>query len=182
MQTTETTFYSTREIQAAYTVFGNVHIAKIVDKFNLTVKSEIKEGVLEATTAANASGNGVSPIKVSLKNITAKDVYGEAYNLTQMYKKSGSTYVADTAEPMDSRIQSVKVVLADDNAKEYLAIEDHSGSQFAPTGTDAYSYFSVVKKSAETALQNDVPCKVSLVVLDKWGATTTTTVTITLKK
>ena len=83
---------------------------------------------------------------------------------------------------MDSRIQSVKVVLADDNAKEYLAIEDHSGSQFAPTGTDAYSYFSVVKKSAETALQNDVPCKVSLVVLDKWGATTTTTVTITLKK
>ena len=174
--------YSTREIQAAYTVFGNVHIAKIVDKFNLTVKSEIKEGVLEATTAANASGNGVSPIKVSLKNITAKDVYGEAYNLTQMYKKSGSTYVADTAEPMDSRIQSVKVVLADDNAKEYLAIEDHSGSQFAPTGTDAYSYFSVVKKSAETALQNDVPCKVSLVVLDKWGATTTTTVTITLKK
>ena len=141
----------------------------------MTVKSEIKEGVLEATTAANASGNGVSPIKVSLKNITAKDVYGEAYNLTQMYKKSGSTYVADTAEPMDSRIQSVKVVLADDNAKEYLAIEDHSG-------TDAYSYFSVVKKSAETALQNDVPCKVSLVVLDKWGATTTTTVTITLKK
>ena len=54
--------------------------------------------------------------------------------------------------------------------------------QFAPTETDAYSYFSVVKKSAETALQNDVPCKVSLVVLDKWGATTTTTVTITLKK
>ena len=174
--------YSTREIQAAYTVFGNVHIAKIVDKFNLTVKSEIKEGVLEATTAANASGNGVSPIKVSLKNITAKDVYGEAYNLTQMYKKSGGTYVEDSAEPMDSRIQSVTVVLADDNAKEYLAIENHSGSQFASTGTDAYSYFSVVKKSAETALQNDVPCKVSLVVLDKWGATTTTTVTITLKK
>lgn len=29
---------------------------------------------------------------------------------------------------------------------------------------------------------SDVPCKVSLVVLDKWGATTTTTVTITLKK
>lgn len=174
--------YSTREIQAAYTVFGNDHIAKIVDKFNLTVKSEIKEGVLEATAAANASGNGVSPIKVSLKNITAKDVYGEAYNLTQMYKKSGTNYVADTAEPMDSRIQKVTVVLADDNAKEYLAIEDHSGNQFAPTGTDAYSYFSVVKKSAETALQNDVPCKVSLVVLDKWGATTTTTVTITLKK
>ena len=174
--------YSTREIQAAYTVFGNAHIAKIVDKFNLTVKSEIKEGTLEATAAANASGNGVSPIKVSLKNITAKDVYGEAYNLTQMYQKSGNTYVADTAEPMDSRIQSVRVVLADDNAKEYLAIEDHSGSQFAPTETDAYSYFSVVKKSAETALQNDVPCKVSLVVLDKWGATTTTTVTITLKK
>ena len=174
--------YSTREIQAAYTVFGNVHIAKIVDKFNLTVKSEIKEGALEATAAANASGNGVSPIKVSLKNITAKDVYGEAYNLTQMYKKSGANYVADTTEPMDSRIQSVRVVLADDNAKEYLAIEDHSGSQFAPTETDAYSYFSVVKKSAETALQNDVPCKVSLVVLDKWGATTTTTVTITLKK
>lgn len=174
--------YSTREIQAAYTVFGNVHIAKIVDKFNLTVKSEIKEGVLEATTAANASGNGVSPIKVSLKNITAKDVYGEAYNLTQMYKKSGANYVEDTTEPMDSRIQSVRVVLADDNAKEYLAIEDHGGNQFAPTETDAYSYFSVVKKSAETALQNDVPCKVSLVVLDKWGATTTTTVTITLKK
>ena len=174
--------YSTREIQAAYTVFGNVHIAKIVDKFNLTVKSEIKEGVLEATTAANASGNGVSPIKVSLKNITAKDVYGEAYNLTQMYKKSTNGYVPDATEPMDSRIQSVRVVLADDNAKEYLAIENHSGSQFASTGTDAYSYFSVVKKSAETALQNDVPCKVSLVVLDKWGATTTTTVTITLKK
>ena len=174
--------YSTREIQAAYTVFGNVHIAKIVDKFNLTVKSEIKEGALEATAAANASGNGVSPIKVSLKNITAKDAYGEAYNLTQMYKKSGANYVEDTTEPMDSRIQSVRVVLADDNAKEYLAIEDHGENQFAPTETDAYSYFSVVKKSAETALQNDVPCKVSLVVLDKWGATTTTTVTITLKK
>lgn len=117
-----------------------------------------------------------------MKNITAKDVYGEAYNLTQMYKKSGANYVEDTTEPMDSRIQSVRVVLADDNAKEYLAIEDHGGNQFAPTETDAYSYFSVVKKSAETALQNDVPCKVSLVVLDKWGATTTTTVTITLKK
>ena len=173
--------YSTREIQAAYTVFGNEHIAKIVNKFNLTVKSEIKEGVLEATAAANASGNGVSPIKVSLKNITAKDVYGEAYNLVQMYKKSGTEYTA-SGEPKDSRIQKVEVVLADDNAKEYLKIEDHKGSQFDMNKTDAYSYFSVVKKSAETALQNDVPCKVSLVVHDKWGATTTTTVTITLKK
>ena len=87
-----------------------------------------------------------------MKNITAKDVYGEAYNLTQMYKKSGANYVADTTEPMDSRIQSVRVVLADDNAKEYLAIEDHSGSQFAPTETDAYSYFSVSEEERRNCI------------------------------
>ena len=87
----------------------------------------------------------------------------EAYNLTQMYKKSGANYVEDTTEPMDSRIQSVRVVWLMTMPKNIWLLKDHGGNQFAPTETDAYSYFSVVKKSAETALQNDVPCKVSLV-------------------
>lgn len=173
--------YTTREFKAVYVVYGNPHIAKVVETFNLTIKSEIAEGTL-VNNNANASGNGIDPIVVDLKNITSKDAYGKPYSLAPAKKKVGNN-IEDVA--VDSRLQSVaKVILADDNAKEYLKIHEYAGgSQFENNvANDGFAHFAVEKKSPETVLTADVECKVDLVVLDKWGMESKVTVTITLKK
>ena len=168
--------YSTRAMKAVYTVFGNAHIAKVVDSFNLTVKSEIYEGTLEATEAASVSGQVKDVMKVSLKNITAKDVYGAAYYLGETNIWNATTEKYDT-KAADARIASVKLVLVDDNAKEYLATP--SAMTVSATG---YPYFTVESASKTTALQSDVTCKLRLEVKDVWGKIKTTDVTVTLKK
>ena len=86
-------------------------------------------------------------------------------------------------------MKPVDIVLADENAKEYLAIVDQDETtnvteyftQVDDT-TDAFSSFAVVKKSATTALAKDVACTVQVKVEDMWGKITTTNVVITLKK
>ena len=170
--------YSTRAMKAVYTVFGNAHIAKVVDSFNLTVKSEIFEGTLEATEAASVSGQVKDVMKVSMKNITAKDVYGAVYYLGNTYFYNATTKAYDKKDA-DTRIapNGVKLVLVDDNAKEYLA---------APAAmkedAEGYPYFEVESASKTTALQSDVTCKLRLEVTDVWGKIKTTDVTVTLKK
>lgn len=143
---------------------------------------------MEATSAAAASGNGVDPIVVSLKNITAKDVYGQAYNLAQTYKYNSSSKKYDTVdESADTRLSNVEIILVDDNANEYLKVADMdpntAGVQTFVAGlTDAYSVFGVQKKSATTALAKDVECTIAVKVTDNWGKITTANVKITLKK
>ena len=170
--------YSTRAIKAIYTVFGNPHIAQVVDAFNLTVKSEIFEGTLTAAAAASVSGTVKDEMKIDLKNVTAKDVYGVAYNLADTYVYNSSTKAYDF-KAQDDRIAAngVELVLADDNAKAYLAAP--SAITVNPQGTP---YFTVKSLNEQTALQSDVTCKLTLKVTDVWGKIKTVDVTVTLKK
>ena len=168
--------YTTRAMKAVYTVFGNAHIAKVVDEFNLTVKSEIFEGTLEASADASVSGQVKDVMKVDMKNITAKDVYGVAYNLADTYVWNATTETYDK-KAADDRIASVVLKLADDNAEQYLA--EPSAIKVNEEGTP---YFEVKSLSDQTALQSDVVCKLELQVTDVWGKTKTTEITVTLKK
>ncbi len=178
--------YSTRQMKVTYKVYGNVHIPYITDTFNLTVKSEIKEGTITVAPTAVFEGNGVDPIVVNLSNFTAKDVYGTGYNIAQMYKNTGTAsapvWNVDASEPMDSRISGVTLELADQNAQDYLEFVLDGGNQIYKSGTNAYSCFKVKKKASVTALVTDTPCKVTVKILDKWGVYTTFDVTITLKR
>lgn len=178
--------YSTREMKVMYKVYGNEHIPYITDKFNLTVKSEIKEGTITVAPTAVFEGNGVDPIVVNFSNFTAKDVYGTAYNIAQMYKNDGTAalpnWIVDASAPQDSRISAVTLELADQNAKDYLDFVLDGSDQIYKSGTNAYPCFKVVKKASVTALVTDTPCKVTVKILDKWGVYTTFDVTITLKR
>lgn len=168
--------YSTRAIKAIYTVFGNAHIAKVVDAFNLTVKSEIYEGTLTAAAAASVSGTVKDVMKIDLANVTAKDVYGVAYNLADTYVYNANTKVYDK-KAKDGRIGTVELVRADANANAYLA--EPSAITVNAQGTP---YFTVKSLNEQTALQSDVTCKLTLKVTDVWGKIKTIDVTVTLKK
>ena len=170
--------YSSRAIEAVYTIFGNKHIEQVVDAFNLTVKSEIYEGTLTAAAAASVSGTVKDEMTIDLKNITAKDVYGAAYYMvdTEVKNADGKTY---TAMAKDARVDGVELVLADENAKLYLA-----DPVFVPLDATNHvaPHFTVKSASDKTALQSDVTCKLTLKVTDVWGKIKTVDVTVTLKK
>ena len=144
----------------------------------MTVKSEIYEGKLEAAASASVSGTVKETMKVSMKNITAKDVYGAAYNLGDTYIYNASTKEYDEFE-QDERIASVKLVRIDSNAKEYLAETEESELIINEEG---YPSFEVKSASDKTALQSNVTCKLALQVTDVWGKIKTTEISVTLKK
>ncbi len=181
--------YSTRAIKASYKVFNNPYITTMTDEFNLTIKSEIAEGSIEAAAAANKTGKVKEVMKISLKDIVAKDVYGKAYNLADVYSsstdKDGKTTWAKAAG-MDSRVASVTVSLADDNANNYLEIVDQDTNTndiqaITHNGKEAYSYFQIVTNAKTNVLTQTTACKVNITVLDKWGMKSTTSVTVTLE-
>ena len=104
----------------------------------------------------------------------ANDVYGKAYNDT--YNDGGN--VINMLD--DRRIAKVDVVLANDNAKEYLKLSN--------AGTDGNvanwngTAITISKKSANTAIVTPPSCTVQVKVTDKWGKVTTMDIEVMVMK
>ncbi|MBS1322447.1 MAG: hypothetical protein HP046_21935, partial [Parabacteroides sp.] len=107
--------YTGRYITVSYAPFGNSRLKAITDRFNLTILSEIFEGTFEYTkevykkiigTEANPFIIEGNTVEISAKDFKRIDARGNSYEFS------------------DNRIESVSVVLADDDATTYLAKND----------------------------------------------------------
>ena len=118
--------------------------------------------------------DGGNTATLNLFEILGKDVYGKSYNNVL---KGNSMFT-------DSRIARVDVVLADDNAKEYLALSgaattgDNAGNVIAWDGTA----ITISKKAPETAIVTPPTCTVQVQVVDQWGKTKTVDVQVKVVK
>ena len=156
--------YSARTITAKYQPYGNANLTPAKMTFDLTIKSEIFEGTIEYVKAVkndedDQTGWTAGDIKevdggknatLALTEILANDVYGKAYNNAMK-----SVSMLD-----ETRVADVKVVLADDNAKEYLKL---SADNFANGA------ITISKKSENTAIVTPPTCTVQVKVTDKWN-------------
>ena len=156
--------YSARTITAKYQPYGNANLTPAKMTFDLTIKSEIFEGTIEYVKAVkNDKGvqtgwtagdikevDGGKNATLALTEILANDVYGKAYNNAMK-----SVSMLD-----ETRVADVKVVLADDNAKEYLKL---SADNFANGA------ITISKKSENTAIVTPPTCTVQVKVTDKWN-------------
>jgi len=170
--------YAARAITAKYQPYGNANLTPAKMTFNLTIKSEIFEGTLEYVKATkNDKGvqtgwtagdikevDGGKNATLSLNELLGKDVYGKAYNDAW---KLNSDMLDET------RIAKVTVVLADDNAKEYLKL---SADNFANADV------TISKKSANTAIVTPPTCTVQVQVTDKWNKVKTVNVQVKVVK
>ena len=178
--------YTTRQVQVYYKQFGNPHIPYIVDEFNLTVKSELAEGTFDAS-AASINITNTQTHMISFKNIVAKDVYGDVYELGTRYSavkdaNGNVTGWTATTTGKDSRINGdVTIVLYDDNASQYLEVV--SGTVNA---NDGYSALQIKRKANASggyaALTSDVTCVVKVRFTDMWGRRVESAVNVTIKK
>ena len=107
--------YTGRYITVSYAPFGNSRLKAITDRFNLTILSEIFEGTFEYTKEVDKKiiGTEANPfiiegntVEISAKDFKRIDARGNSYEFS------------------DNRIESVSVVLADDDATTYLAKND----------------------------------------------------------
>ena len=102
--------YTGRYITVSYAPFGNSRLKAITDRFNLTILSEIFEGTFEYTKEVDKKiiGTEANPfiiegntVEISAKDFKRIDARGNSYEFS------------------DNRIESVSVVLADDDATTY---------------------------------------------------------------
>ena len=165
--------YEARTLKATYTPFGNSKLNKAEKEFELTIKSEIKEGTASYKSSNKANTEfaqvgtdkwvtGGDNAEIRLDEFTLEDVYAVDYTL---------------AGNKDTRVASYKFILADDNAKEYLKIDNN---QFEQLGK--YYACVVSKKSASTAVVTPQECKVQLQITDIWGSMTTVDITVWICK
>lgn len=153
--------YEGRDIIVAYAPFGNDRLNIITDKFNLTVKSEIFEGTFkyvgeEGTEAKPFEVDGGHSKELLAKDFEKTDAYGKAYEFN------------------DSRITSVVLELADQNAKDYLTL---SASNFVGA-----TEITISKSASETPIVTPPVCKVNVTITDKWGKQTIETVYVKVLK
>ena len=146
--------YTGRYITVSYAPFGNSRLKAITDRFNLTILSEIFEGTFEYTKEVDKKiiGTEANPfiiegntVEISAKDFKRIDARGNSYEFS------------------DNRIESVSVVLADDDATTYLAKNDGNL-------TDDPKKVVISKKEGAVILTPPT-CKVNVNILDKWGRT-----------
>ena len=87
----------------------------------------------------------------------------------------------------DNRIVSVKVELADDDAKTYLTIDNTEfkmGTEAAAqSGTEQkMNTVTIGKNQTAGAIINAPTCKVNINILDKWGMTKTASIYVKVNK
>lgn len=157
--------YTGRYITTSYAPFGNPRLNAITDRFNLTILSEIFEGTFEYTkevdkkiigTEANPfiiEGNSVEILAKDFKRIDAR---ANAYDFD------------------DNRIESVSLVLADDNAKTYLA-KDNGSLASDPKKV-------IISKKEGAVIQTPPTCKVNVNILDKWNRTKSVSIYVKVNK
>ena len=157
--------YTGRYITVSYAPFGNSRLKAITDRFNLTILSEIFEGTFEYTKEVDKKiiGTEANPfiIEGNTVEISAKDF--------KRIDARGSSY-----EFSDNRIESVSVVLADDDATTYLAKNDGNL-------TDDPKKVVISKKEGAVILTPPT-CKVNVNILDKWGRTKSVSIYVKVNK
>lgn len=153
--------YSTRNLTIAYQPFANTYLTKIQYPFSLTVKSEIKEGTVKGT---------VSDKFVSLTN--------KSFTLKQTDFKWKDAYAKDITWSTDARVTAMTLTLSEEAAK-YIDVTDTNFK--AATGASV----TVSLKNNITVISSDVPANLSYItmnVTDQWGATSTVTIPVPVKK
>ena len=157
--------YTGRYITVSYAPFGNSRLKAITDRFNLTILSEIFEGTFEYTkevdkkiigTEANPFRIEGNTVEISAKDFKRIDARGNSYEFS------------------DNRIESVSVVLADDDATTYLAKNDGNL-------TDDPKKVVISKKEGAVILTPPT-CKVNVNILDKWGRTKSVSIYVKVNK
>ena len=157
--------YTGRYITVSYAPFGNSRLKAITDRFNLTILSEIFEGTFEYTKEVDKKiiGTEANPfiiegntVETSAKDFKRIDARGNSYEFS------------------DNRIESVSVVLADDDATTYLAKNDGSL-------TDDPKKVVISKKEGAVILTPPT-CKVNVNILDKWGRTKSVSIYVKVNK
>ena len=157
--------YTGRYITVSYAPFGNSRLKAITDRFNLTILSEIFEGTFEYTKEADKKiiGTEANPfiiegntVEISAKDFKRIDARGNSYEFS------------------DNRIESVSVVLADDDATTYLAKNDGNL-------TDDPKKVVISKKEGAVILTPPT-CKVNVNILDKWGRTKSVSIYVKVNK
>ena len=141
--------YTGRYITVSYAPFGNSRLKAITDRFNLTILSEIFEGTFEYTKEVDRS-------LIHISEPTRLDARGNSYEFS------------------DNRIESVSVVLADDDATTYLAKNDGNL-------TDDPKKVVISKKEGAVILTPPT-CKVNVNILDKWGRTKSVSIYVKVNK
>ena len=157
--------YTGRDITVSYAPFGNARLKAITDRFNLTILSEIFEGTFEYTKEVDKKiiGTEANPfiiegntVEISAKDFKRIDARGNSYEFS------------------DNRIESVSVVLADDDATTYLAKNDGNL-------TDDPKKVVISKKEGAVILTPPT-CKVNVNILDKWGRTKSVSIYVKVNK
>ena len=157
--------YTGRYITVSYAPFGNSRLKAITDRFNLTILSEIFEGTFEYTKEVDKKiiGTEANPfiiegntVEISAKDFKRIDARGNSYEFS------------------DNRIESVSVVLADDDATTYLAKNDGNL-------TDDPKKVVISKKEGAVILTPPT-CKVNVHILDKWGRTKSVSIYVKVNK
>ena len=157
--------YTGRYITVSYAPFGNSRLKAITDRFNLTILSEIFEGTFEYTKEVDKKiiGTEANPfiiegntVEISAKDFKRIDTRGNSYEFS------------------DNRIESVSVVLADDDATTYLAKNDGNL-------TDDPKKVVISKKEGAVILTPPT-CKVNVNILDKWGRTKSVSIYVKVNK
>ena len=157
--------YTGRYITVSYAPFGNSRLKAITDRFNLTILSEIFEGTFEYTKEVDKKiiGTEANPfiiegntVEISAKDFKRIDARGNSYEFS------------------DNRIESVTVVLADDDATTYLAKNDGNL-------TDDPKKVVISKKEGAVILTPPT-CKVNVNILDKWGRTKSVSIYVKVNK
>ena len=157
--------YTGRYITVSYAPFGNSRLKAITDRFNLTILSEIFEGTFEYTKEVDKKiiGTEANPfiiegntVEISAKDFKRIDARGNSYEFS------------------DNRIESVSVVLADDDATTYLAKNDGNL-------TDDPEKVVISKKEGAVILTPPT-CKVNVNILDKWGRTKSVSIYVKVNK
>ena len=157
--------YTGRYITVSYAPFGNSRLKAITDRFNLTILSEIFEGTFEYTKEVDKKiiGTEANPfiiegntVEISAKDFKRIDARGNSYEFS------------------DNRIESVSVVLADDDATTYLAKNDGNL-------TDDPKKVVISKKEGAVILTPPT-CKVNVNILDKWGRNKSVSIYVKVNK
>ena len=157
--------YTGRYITVSYAPFGNSRLKAITDRFNLTILSEIFEGTFEYTKEVDKKiiGTEANPfiiegntVEISAKDFKRIDARGNSYEFS------------------DNRIESVSVVLADDDATTYLAKNDGNLTDDPKK--------VVISKQEGAVILTPPTCKVNVNILDKWGRTKSVSIYVKVNK
>lgn len=160
--------YTERDITVTYAPFGNPRLNAIVDKIQLTVKSEIYEGEFAyvkldkdkkviGTKENPFEVDGGTSVTILESEFTKKLVYGTSYNFK------------------DERITKVEIELADDNAKTYLQPAEFKEANEVYAAT-------ISKNASATGIQTPPVCKVNVNITDKWGKVKTAPIFVKVTK